>query len=202
MQYWSIQTTTLTIGRGSITVQLTSCLICLDLAALLMLNEPQFYLFGQLQSSQTGGQPCSDASPYKVSENSLSSYWYLCLCLNTLNIKGGPLTIIDSCTMSFNLVLNPDFSRWAISQRQEILGMNSFVNKRRRKSMINRLFPLKAHSHELCFGACGCSGMLRCEKSEKFPIYHTITFCHSCTRQTQLVWIILWLWMFWSSLDV
>ena len=64
MQYWSIQTTTLTIGRGSITVQLTSCLICLDLAALLMLNEPQFYLFGQLQSSQTGGQPCSDASPY------------------------------------------------------------------------------------------------------------------------------------------
>ena len=36
--------------RGSITVWLTSCLICLVWAALLMLNEQQFYLFGQIQT--------------------------------------------------------------------------------------------------------------------------------------------------------
>ena len=38
---------------GSITVHLTSCLFCLDSAALLMMNEQQFYLFGQIQTSQT-----------------------------------------------------------------------------------------------------------------------------------------------------
>ena len=32
---------------------------------LLMLNEQQFYLFGQIQTSQAGGQPrYSDTSPY------------------------------------------------------------------------------------------------------------------------------------------
>ena len=31
--------------------------ICLDSATLFMLNEQQFYLFGQIQTSQTGGQP-------------------------------------------------------------------------------------------------------------------------------------------------
>ena len=31
--------------RGSITLQLTSCLLCLDSAALLMLNDLQFYFF-------------------------------------------------------------------------------------------------------------------------------------------------------------
>ena len=45
--------------RGSITVRLTSCLFCLDSAALLLLNEQQFYLLGQ-----TGGQPYSETSPY------------------------------------------------------------------------------------------------------------------------------------------
>ena len=29
----------------------------LDSAALLLLNEPKIYLFGQIQSHQTGGQP-------------------------------------------------------------------------------------------------------------------------------------------------
>ena len=48
--------------KGTITVQLTSCLFCLELAALLKLNEHQFYLFGQIQTSQTGGQPYSDTS--------------------------------------------------------------------------------------------------------------------------------------------
>ena len=47
--------------RGSITVWLTSCLFCLDSAALLMLHLQKFYLFGQIQ---TGGQVYSDASPY------------------------------------------------------------------------------------------------------------------------------------------
>ena len=50
--------------RGTLTVQLTSCLLCLDLAALLTLNEQQFYLLGQIQISQTGGQPYSVTSPY------------------------------------------------------------------------------------------------------------------------------------------
>ena len=35
-------------------VWLTSCLFCLDSAALLKLNEQQFYLFVQIQTSQTG----------------------------------------------------------------------------------------------------------------------------------------------------
>ena len=32
-----------------------------------MLNKQQIYLFGQIQTSQTGGQLYSDDSPYKVS---------------------------------------------------------------------------------------------------------------------------------------
>ena len=36
----------------------------LDSAALFILNEQQFYLFGQIQTSQTGGQPYNDTSPY------------------------------------------------------------------------------------------------------------------------------------------
>ena len=47
---------------GSITVGLTSCLFCLNSAALLMLNEQQFYSFEQIQTSKTGG----DASAYGV----------------------------------------------------------------------------------------------------------------------------------------
>ena len=34
------------------------CLTCLESATLLMLNEQQISLFGQIRSSQTGGQPC------------------------------------------------------------------------------------------------------------------------------------------------
>ena len=49
--------------RGSITVWLTSCLFYLELAAFFKLNEQQFYLFGQIQTSQKGGQPYSDTSP-------------------------------------------------------------------------------------------------------------------------------------------
>ena len=29
-----------------------------------MLNEQQIYLFGQIQTSQTGGKPYSDTTPY------------------------------------------------------------------------------------------------------------------------------------------
>ena len=45
------------------TVQLT-CLICLDSAALLMLNEQQLYLFGQIQTSPSEGQSYSETVPY------------------------------------------------------------------------------------------------------------------------------------------
>ena len=48
---------------GNITVQLTSCLFCFKLTALFKLNEQQFYLFGQIQTNQTGGQPYNDTSP-------------------------------------------------------------------------------------------------------------------------------------------
>ena len=57
--------------KGSITVQLTSCLTGFDSAALLMFNQQQIYLFGWIQISQIGGQLYSDTSPYKVSECSL-----------------------------------------------------------------------------------------------------------------------------------
>ena len=49
--------------RESITVWLTSSLFCLDLAALLMLNKQHFYLFGQIQKSQTG-QPFIETCLY------------------------------------------------------------------------------------------------------------------------------------------
>ena len=39
--------------------------VLVDSAALLMLNEQQFYLFGHIQTSQTGGQLCSDTFPYE-----------------------------------------------------------------------------------------------------------------------------------------
>ena len=55
-------------------------LFCLELAALLKLNEQHFYLFGQIQTSQTGGQPYSNTSPYEVSECSLAGAYYdLCV---------------------------------------------------------------------------------------------------------------------------
>ena len=50
--------------KGSIIVQLNSCLFCLNSAALLMFNDQQFYLFSQFQTSKTGGQPYNDTSPY------------------------------------------------------------------------------------------------------------------------------------------
>ena len=53
--------------RGSITVMLISCLTGLDSVVLLFKNYQQIDLLGQIQTSQTGGQPYSDTSPYKVS---------------------------------------------------------------------------------------------------------------------------------------
>ena len=49
---------------GSITVQMTSCLFYLDSAAMLMLNDQQFYLFGQMLTSVTRDLPYSDTFPY------------------------------------------------------------------------------------------------------------------------------------------
>ena len=50
----------------------TSSLFYSDSAALLMLNvEQQFHLFCQIQTSQTGGQPCSDTSPFGIGEYTL-----------------------------------------------------------------------------------------------------------------------------------
>ena len=57
LNIWWIVSSENTNWRGSITVRLTSCLFCLELTALPKLNEQQFYLFGEIQTSQTGGQP-------------------------------------------------------------------------------------------------------------------------------------------------
>ena len=42
-----------------------SCLFCLDSAASLKLNQQELYMFGQIQTSQTGGQLSSDTSLVK-----------------------------------------------------------------------------------------------------------------------------------------
>ena len=49
-------------GKYHFTSDLT--IICLDSAALLVWHEQQFFLFGQIETSQTGGQPYSGTSPY------------------------------------------------------------------------------------------------------------------------------------------
>ena len=59
--------------RGSITVRLTSCLFCLELATLLKLNEHKLNLCGEVKHSQTGGQPYSDILPFSHSEFSKTS---------------------------------------------------------------------------------------------------------------------------------
>ena len=43
--------------------------------ALLMFNQQQIYLFSQIQTSQTEGQPYSDTSPHEVTESSLIRHW-------------------------------------------------------------------------------------------------------------------------------
>ena len=55
---------------GSITVGLTSCFICLDSAAFIMLNWQQLYLCGQIQTSQTGGQSYSETCANEVNQHS------------------------------------------------------------------------------------------------------------------------------------
>ena len=62
-----------TYWRGSITVRLTSCLFCLELATLLKLNEHKLNLCGEVKHSQTGGQPYSDILPFSHSEFSKTS---------------------------------------------------------------------------------------------------------------------------------
>ena len=57
--------------RGSITVQLTSCLIGLDLAKQVSMLLIQHKQSSWIQTSQAGGQSYSDTSPSKVSECSL-----------------------------------------------------------------------------------------------------------------------------------
>ena len=42
---------------------MSDLMFCYDSTAVLMLNDQQVYLFGRIQTSQTGGQPYSDSSP-------------------------------------------------------------------------------------------------------------------------------------------
>ena len=61
--------------RARITVPMTSFLFCLESAALLCLNEPQFYLNGQIEPSQTRGRLYSDTS--HCGECSLCEMYFL-----------------------------------------------------------------------------------------------------------------------------
>ena len=63
-QVWKARKLDNTNLRGSITAWLISCLCYSDSAALLMLNQKQFYLLGQIQTRQTEDQPYCDTSPY------------------------------------------------------------------------------------------------------------------------------------------
>ena len=79
--------------RGRITVQLTFILISFESAALVRLNEQQFYLFGQIQTSQAAGQPYCDTSLcgewsmliyYSVLPETLYDYLNWGYCLGTI----------------------------------------------------------------------------------------------------------------------
>ena len=56
--------------------RLTSCLTVFGSAVLIMFNQQQIFLFGQIQTCQRGGQPYIDTFPYKVSECSLNNIFY------------------------------------------------------------------------------------------------------------------------------
>ena len=58
-------------NRGSITIWLTSCLTGLDSTKLVNLYLIQYKQSSRILTSQAGGQPYSNTSPYKVSECSL-----------------------------------------------------------------------------------------------------------------------------------
>ena len=66
MQRTLIQRTLSFFVGGKYHLKLTSCFTGLDSAALLMLNKIHIYKFSRIQTSQTGGRPYSDTSPYKV----------------------------------------------------------------------------------------------------------------------------------------
>ena len=57
--------------RGSITIRLTSCLTDLNSTKLVNLYRIQHKQSNRILTSQTGGQPYSDTSPYEVFECSL-----------------------------------------------------------------------------------------------------------------------------------
>ena len=65
---WGNQRTLIYFVRGSITVQLTSCLTGLDLAKQVNLLIVWIQQSSWIQTNQTGSQPYTDTSPYKVSQ--------------------------------------------------------------------------------------------------------------------------------------
>ena len=66
--------------RGLSNAQLNSCCICLDSAALFMLNLKQIYLVDQIQTRQTGSQPYSDTFPNKVIQALFGDFFRLNFC--------------------------------------------------------------------------------------------------------------------------
>ena len=58
--------------RKIITVQLTTCFICFDSAALFNSQQQQIYLFGQSQTSQKQGVRCTWIFPHKLVFSGLS----------------------------------------------------------------------------------------------------------------------------------
>ena len=60
---------------------MASCLFGLDSAAMIMLIEQHFRLFGQIRTYQTVGQPLSETSPYGECSLDGSTFYYM-TCLH------------------------------------------------------------------------------------------------------------------------
>ena len=92
-----------------------------------MVNEQEFYLFGQIQTSQTGGQPYSDTSPYgeytlhiplcdelRMLHNSSCHAILIYIILNNLSLlKASQHTDHDSCNNGLVVMgSNPSTVYW------------------------------------------------------------------------------------------
>ena len=117
------------VRRRSITVQMTSCLTGLYSATLLMFNWQHIYLFGRIQTNQTGGQLYSNTS-------AIEQYWMVVVTANWINryanrswCKLGypgryPINIVIECHKSFIKII-PHASAKKVLQDLPLQGMRT-----------------------------------------------------------------------------
>ena len=93
-------------SQAKITAWLTFFLLfCLDSPALFMLNEQQFYLFGQIETSQTCSESynnssnCSKVWVYSVVEHRFHKENFMVLFNQNLN----KVIVVNKCFLSFSL---------------------------------------------------------------------------------------------------